>query len=89
MEQGTKEELFKQILERIRMLMNTTNPLAELNKLITLEYSMNPGAKDMGHLEVLSSVVIKLATFYGDQKLLDLWETYLLLVDPLLIKMGA
>ncbi len=89
MAEGTKEELFNQILERIRMLMNTTNPLAELNKLITLEYSMNPEAQDMGHLEVLSLVVVKLATFYSDQKLLDLWETYLLLVDPLLIKMGA
>jgi hypothetical protein len=89
MDEARKEELFKQILERIRMLMNTSNPLAELNKLVTLEYSTNPDAKDMGHLEVLSAVIIKLATFYGDQKLVDLWETYLLMVDPLLIKMSA
>ena len=89
MDEVSKEELFKQILERIRTLMNTQNPHAELNKLVTLEYSTNPEAKDMGHLEVLSLVIFKLATFYGDQKLVDLWDTYLAIVDPLFIKMSA
>ena len=85
----TQEQIFNQILERIKQLMNSPDPLGEINKFVTMEYTTNEDAREMGHLEVLSLAIVKLATFYGDQKLIDLWESYLALVDPLFVKMSA
>ena len=73
-----KEEVLEEIIEQIGILLNSIAPADELNKLITLELTVNPDAQDMGYDELLGHVVGKLISFYKCDKLKDLWTHYLL-----------
>ena len=44
-----KEEVLEEIIEQIGILLNSIAPADELNKLITLELTVNPDAQDMGY----------------------------------------
>ncbi len=67
------------VITQIGFLLNSIDPVKEINKLISLELTVNSKAKDLSYQDVMNLVVIRLANFYGDEDLRALWTEYLLI----------
>ena len=65
------------VIDQIGYLMNSVEPAEEINKMVILEMSINPKAKDMSYNELLTEVIFKLVDFYKDPELEQLWVYYL------------
>jgi hypothetical protein len=74
-----KEKLIFHIVEQIGFLLNSLDPQAEINKLISMELTLNPDAKEMSYEEILGVVINKLINFYDNKELEELWTHYLLI----------
>lgn len=73
-----QEYLLHKMIDHIGYLLNSTEPHAEINKLISIEFTLNPQAKDLSFEEVFGQVVEKLIKFYEDDELRELWQAYIL-----------
>lgn len=74
-----RDHLLSRIIDQIGYLLNAVDPHAEVNKLISLELTLNPLAKNQSFEEIFGLVVNKLIDFYQDDELRSLWEQYILL----------
>ena len=66
------------VIDQIGYLMNSVDPTDEINKLITLEFTVNSETKDLNYRDVMTKVIVKLVEFYNDPELEALWTEYLL-----------
>ena len=68
--------LFDQILEKVGYILNKDSPMDELNKLVVMEYSLNPIFTRLGYDEVFDIVMQKFIKAYHDEELMELWNAY-------------
>lgn len=73
-----KEELWIEIVERVGVLLNSMHPEDDFQKLIVLEFTVNPEAQGLPYNEVVGKVVTYLINFYRCSKLEELWTKFLL-----------
>ena len=73
-----KEQLWAEIVERVGILLNSMHPHEDLQKLIALEFTVNPEAKENTYNEVLAKVMTYLINFYHCSTLEELWTKFLL-----------
>jgi len=69
------------VINHIGYIMNSLQPVDEINKMIALEITTNPELCTAEYKEVMTRVIAKLAEFYKDNELEVLWHEYLMLEE--------
>lgn len=72
-----KDVLFEKVIDHISLLLNSKNATEELRKLVILEMTVNSDCEALEYVEVLHLVILRLADFYKDPILEEIWYDYL------------
>lgn len=75
---NNQQDTLDKVINHIGFLMNVVDPAEELNKMMALELTINPEAKDLNYREILNIVILKLIRFYQDKDLEDLWSDFII-----------
>jgi hypothetical protein len=75
------DDELEKVINHIGYLMNSMDPAEEINKLISMEMTLNPESQDISYRDIMTKVIIKLVEFYDDMELQVLWTEYLLNSD--------
>ena len=70
-------DLLKKFFDHLSYLMNRSDVDLELQKLMSIEITTNPQARDLEYLELLNVVILRLIDFYQDPQLEQVWFNYL------------
>ena len=70
-------DLLKNFFNHLSYLMNRSDVDLELQKLMSIEITTNPQARDLEYLELLNVVILRLIDFYQDPQLEQIWFNYL------------
>jgi hypothetical protein len=73
----TRDETLDRLFDLIAQLMNVSDPLAEVNKLIALEMTLNPDTHQMDYTEIMNRIIGRLVNFYQSEELEQLWLDYI------------
>ena len=71
------DDLLKSVFDRLQFCMACSDIDVELQKMVSMELTMNPQAKELEYFDVLHVVILRLVNFYGDEQLKQLWLSYL------------
>ena len=70
-------DLLKKFFNHLSYLMNRSDVDFELQKLMSIEITTNPQARDLEYLELLNVVILRLIDFYQDPQFEQAWFDYL------------
>lgn len=68
---------FEKVMDHISLLLNSADVHHDVQKLLALEMTTNPDGVNLEYIELLHIVVLRLAQFYNDENLENLWYNYL------------
>ena len=71
------DKLLERVMNHVSMLLNSADVETEIQKMIALEITTNPDNASLEYLELMHIVILRLAQFYNDDELEELWYNYL------------
>ncbi len=74
---NNKAYQFDKVINHVSLLLNSNDARDELRKMVILEMTVNSECQDLEYVEVLHLVILRLADFYNDPGLEDIWYDYL------------
>lgn len=74
---NNKDFLFEKVIDHISILLNSVDSRDELRKMVILEMTVNKDCQELEYVEVLHLVILRLADFYKDPILEEIWYDYL------------